>query len=239
MPGHVCSIVPPYLLRAIAESHKDEPAGQAAAETLATMRATHRARKEHFRAKLSRNIRQSADAPAEQGIVPRYLLEQIIAAEGIDDEVKQSARETIATSQQAQGPGADAAGITVPTAPAVPVKRGVYNMNSRGGDRDRAGDQLLPGTPTRVEGQTACGDNAADQAFDNCGIVLDFYKKIFNWNSVDDKGTAIVSSVHYGKNLGNAYWSTTHQQMMYGDGDTQVLCNFTACLDVIGHELTV
>jgi Zn-dependent metalloprotease len=75
-----------------------------------------------------------------------------------------------------------------------------------------------------------------NEAFDNAGTTWDFYNKVFGRESVDNNGKTLVSSVHYGENYDNAFWSG--QQMVYGDGDGVIFQRFTAALDVIAHELT-
>jgi len=47
----------------------------------------------------------------------------------------------------------------------------------------------------------------------------------------------VVSSVHFGQGFANAMWTEGPNQMVYGDGN-DVLYNFTAAIDVIGHEMT-
>ena len=47
---------------------------------------------------------------------------------------------------------------------------------------------------------------------------------------------SLVSSVHLGRRLNNAFW--TGEQMAYGDGDGSLFVRFTKSLDVVGHELT-
>ena len=68
--------------------------------------------------------------------------------------------------------------------------------------------------------------------------VLKFYKQVFNYDSLDGQGMAINSSVHFGQKLGNDFWLGGDRQMVYGDGNS-FLHNFTKCVDVIGHEMTV
>lgn len=57
-------------------------------------------------------------------------------------------------------------------------------------------------------------------------------------NSLDDRRLTLISSVHVGQNLNNAFW--TGQQMAYGDGDGdgKLFSRFTRSLDVVAHELT-
>ena len=46
----------------------------------------------------------------------------------------------------------------------------------------------------------------------------------------------LLSSVHYSHAFDNAFWNGL--QMVYRDGDGTVFGSFTACVDVIGHEMT-
>ena len=100
---------------------------------------------------------------------------------------------------------------------------------------DAANGETLPGRLVRSEGGKSARDPAAEQAFDNAGIALAFFKEVFGRNSVDGKGLAIVSAVHYSREFQNAMWNG--RQMIYGDGDHEI-GNFTAALDIIAHELS-
>ncbi|MBC5763378.1 M4 family metallopeptidase [Ramlibacter sp. GTP1] len=100
---------------------------------------------------------------------------------------------------------------------------------------DVANGETLPGKLVRKEGGKPASDTAAEQAFDNAGIALAFFREVFGRNSVDGKGLPIVSAVHYGQAFENAMWNG--RQMIYGDGDEHV-GNFTAALDIIAHELS-
>lgn len=99
---------------------------------------------------------------------------------------------------------------------------------------------LLPGEEVRAKGQNsdATEDEAVNEAYDIALEVLKFYKQVFNYDWLDGQGIAISSSVHFGQKLGNAFWLGGEWQMMYGDGNS-FLHNFTKCVDVIGHEITV
>ena len=61
-----------------------------------------------------------------------------------------------------------------------------------------------PGTLVRREGQPPVTDKAVNEAYDNAGIVLKFYKDLFEWNSIDDKNMDIIQTVHYGEEYQNA-----------------------------------
>ncbi|PES08584.1 bacillolysin, partial [Bacillus anthracis] len=65
----------------------------------------------------------------------------------------------------------------------------------------------------------------------------DYYKKVHKRNSYDNSGAKIVSTVRFGQQYGNAFWSPELRQMVYGDGDESTR-SFTASIDVVGHEIT-
>ena len=113
------------------------------------------------------------------------------------------------------------AGLTLAAAPAITV----YDCNH---------SQTLPGA--HVSGAGGSADNSARRAFDETQAVADFYRQIFNRNSIDGAGMTMVSSIHYGVDYNNAQWNGA--QMLYGDGDGQIFIDFTGGNDVIGHELT-
>ena len=94
----------------------------------------------------------------------------------------------------------------------------------------------LPGTLARGENGAATGDAAVDEAFDSAGVTYEFYRTELNRNSLDGRGMMMISSVHYGEEIANAFWNG--EQMLYGDGDGQLFQRFTASLDVVAHELT-
>ncbi|UOY91003.1 M4 family metallopeptidase [Ectobacillus sp. JY-23] len=79
-------------------------------------------------------------------------------------------------------------------------------------------------------------DRAAVDAHYYAGKVYDYYKSVFNRNSYDNKGAALLSTVHYGRNYNNAFWDG--QRMVYGDGDGTTFIPLSGALDVIAHELT-
>jgi Zn-dependent metalloprotease len=94
----------------------------------------------------------------------------------------------------------------------------------------------LPGTVVRYENGRARGGPVVSEAFNYSGFTYNFYKEIFNRNSIDTKGMRLDSTVHYGVDYNNAFWNGT--QMVYGDGDGEIFQRFTKCIDVVGHELT-
>ncbi|HEV3468674.1 MAG TPA: M4 family metallopeptidase [Pyrinomonadaceae bacterium] len=78
--------------------------------------------------------------------------------------------------------------------------------------------------------------------------VYDYFLSVHGRNGIDGSGgprtitsingstTLISSIVHFGKSYNNAFWSSSRNQMFYGDGDGT---NFTplVTLDICGHEM--
>jgi len=56
-------------------------------------------------------------------------------------------------------------------------------------------------------------------------------------NSLDDNGMPLISIVHHGNNVGNAFWDEAHKCMVYGDGDNIRYGPLTSP-DIVGHEIT-
>ena len=216
---------------------EDPKAREIGAKTLAISRRVHETRNHHLATKLSQTPHGSnpPHASPPQGIVPDTLLEHISKAEDVDEAVRKSAASSLATSQKIRDDRQATLGTEAPAETTIQFHRGVYDMEHQGNEDDLG---PLPGKPVRVEGQAPTEDVSVNQAYDNCLKVLEFYKKIFNYTSLDNKNMPVTSSVHFSQNYGNAFWIDDYQQMLYGDGD-DFLYHFTACLDVIGHEMTV
>jgi Zn-dependent metalloprotease len=92
----------------------------------------------------------------------------------------------------------------------------------------------LPGVPVPAPENST--DPTAQRAFNEATRVAEFYKSIFDRNSIDNAGMTILSSIHYTTKFNNAFWNGG--QMVYGDGDGELFIDFTNGNDVIGHELT-
>jgi hypothetical protein len=257
---HVCSIVPRYLLESLCECD-DEEVRNSAHATLAVAEALVNNRNEIFAAKCSGHHGHGGGGGGGQqyhphSIVPGTLLQAVVDSPEASDEMKAAARQNLAISEQIredrEAALAKAAGIT-PLAPeaeseagtaqgsretATGFMRSVYNMQNGGDVQDPSTFDLLPGKPARMEGEKATKDEEVNEAYDMALHVLQFYKKFLNYDSLDGQAMEVKSSVHFGNKLGNAFWLGSHEQMVYGDGNS-FLHNFTGCVDVIGHEMTV
>lgn len=77
---------------------------------------------------------------------------------------------------------------------------------------------------------------ASVSAHYNAEQVINFYKNLFNRNSLDNKGMNINSYTHYSNNYNNAFWDGN--EMIYGDGDGTNFTYLSGDLDIVGHEMT-
>ncbi len=94
----------------------------------------------------------------------------------------------------------------------------------------------LPGRLIRAEGADPVDDVAANEAYDGLGATWDLFWEAYQRDSLDNKGLALVASVHFDVRYDNAFWDGA--QMVFGDGDGVYFDGFTSSIDVIGHELT-
>ncbi|MBB6450083.1 Zn-dependent metalloprotease [Geomicrobium halophilum] len=101
-------------------------------------------------------------------------------------------------------------------------------------------DFNLPGVPySNVNAAFNFRDESHAAAVDahyNSTKVYEYFLEEHDRNSIDDEGMALVSTVHYGEDFGNAFWNGN--QMTYGDGDGEFFIPLSAGLDVAAHEIT-
>ncbi|KAI1503494.1 hypothetical protein F5X99DRAFT_106079 [Biscogniauxia marginata] len=240
----VCFVVPPYLLRAISDSSENEgPIRESARFALDSHKAYCTKRENRFAALTApRGQRAAASVHRHRTIVPESMLRHIAESADVDEYTRTCAKRDLehiqnvhVKYQQAQGLQAGTTDQKEASSDKSPqtetTYRAVYDA------QNDANEANLPGKVARVEGQKATNDESVNEAYDNAGLVLQFYADIFNWKSIDNKNMHVISSVHFGKNYENAFWDPEIAQMVYGDGH-DFLTNFTGCIDVIGHELT-
>ncbi|KAM6508213.1 hypothetical protein FALCPG4_018094 [Fusarium falciforme] len=221
-------IVPPHLLRAIADSEANaDKIRHAARRTLAARDAYTKVRAERMAALTVPHGYQ------RQQIIPPHVLRSLSQSEESEENVRDRAKRDLQHVEglMQQKLASTASSGTAELAKKSSPKRSVYDANHITDEAD------LPGKLVRKEGENKVKDKAVNEAYDNVGIVLDFYKKQFNWNSIDNKNMDVSSCVHFGEEYENAFWDPERLQMVYGDGG-EFLNNFTGCIDVIGHELT-
>lgn len=162
--------------------------------------------------------------------IPSRLLRKI--AERSDEEDSRILRSTVDSAallrsrRTAQAKRKEAQPATEEPSEVLSYKRSIF---------DAENGMELPGRVVREEGGAPVGDDAADHAYDNTGITLDFFSQVFSRNSIDDRGARVESAVHFGERFGNAMW--IGDRMVYGDGNQQVR-GFTESIEIIAHKLT-
>jgi Zn-dependent metalloprotease len=157
-------------------------------------------------------------------ILPPHILESIV--ERGSPEQRRRALRAIAATERFRGQRELVPCLATSVCPGE-KRRTVY---------DARNGTTLPGKLVRSEGGKAVKDVSVNEAYDGAGTTYDFYEEVFSRNSIDGKGMAIDSSVHYDRSYDNAFWNG--RQMVYGDGDGDLFNRFTIAVDVIGHELT-
>jgi Zn-dependent metalloprotease len=170
-------------------------------------------------------------------IIPPYLLDCLSNCTDVTAEVDVNAWLTKTRSQSDKLRALRMGYHPAPPAPGA-VAAAAQGKTRNIYDAQNLGTSRLPGKLVRSEGQPPAkpADPAVNEAYDHSGITYDFYDQVFARNSLDGAGMALVSSVHVGKDLNNAFW--TGEQMAYGDGDGKLFTRFTRSLDVVGHELS-
>lgn len=176
--------------------------------------------------RLTRNVNRQVRTV--EGIIPQEML-KAIAKNGTDKQ-KDIALHSLSLSGFIRGQRSVLGPMAFITAVQGAQKnREVYTASS---------SVDLPGDMIRREDDPSSTDTAVNEAFDGAGATYDFYRELFDRNSINDNGMRMISTVHYDQNYDNAFWDG--KQMVYGDGDGEVFAKggFTNCIDVIGHELT-
>jgi Zn-dependent metalloprotease len=109
------------------------------------------------------------------------------------------------------------------------LRRTIYDQEHR---LDRR-----PGRVVRDEGDPAAEDGAVNALYDGLRAAYDFFSSVFGRDSYDGRGAPLVGMVHYGVRQPKACWDNLGH-FVFGDGDGSLFRDFTAGLDVIGHEMT-
>ena len=78
-------------------------------------------------------------------------------------------------------------------------------------------------------------DDAAYDVHLGTQQTYDYLLQVHGRNSIDDNGALLLSYVHYGTGLVNAFWNGS--AMCYGDGDGLTHSALTS-LDIVAHEVT-
>lgn len=222
-----CYIVPPHLLQAIADStHNEAGVRDSARACLAAREQVSASRKAVFAALTTPRGYHAAGTTFDerrQHIIPESMLSHLAESEHVDEETRTRAKRDLehlqgfyakvkASQSGKTSPPDNSAflhtnsdtdetaiqSLTAKKKPKDTVYRAVYDAHHI------TSETALPGKIVRAEGEKAVTDKAVNDAFDNVGHVLTFYKEKFQWNSIDNKNMDVISSVHFGQQYENA-----------------------------------
>jgi Zn-dependent metalloprotease len=226
---HCCYIIPPHMLKAIADSQAaSEDSRFIANKTLSHIAKIHTARIEAIA-----RTAEDQPHPQPQGIIPSHVFQAILDSESASDHAKDQAKNHLASMGALKAAKTSHSGGK-PATSSMHLFRLLYDSQETSRE---------PGTKLFVEGQVpANADLMAKQVYDNFGSTFKFYSEVLSRNSIDNRGMNLIGSVHFDDDNGetpgydNAFWDGT--EMCFGDGDPQIFNTFTESLDITGHELT-
>jgi Zn-dependent metalloprotease len=157
-------------------------------------------------------------------IMPPHILRKLLEAK--DPSIREAALNTLVSTSRLRGERSVRAATFGAVAPAN-GRRTIFDC--------RNSEFLGSAVKVRAEDDPATGDDSVNRAFDGFGTTRDFYKEVFERDSIDGGGMRLEGYVHRGRDYNNAFWNG--QAMVFGDGDGELFTDFTKSLDVIGHEL--
>ncbi|MFJ9245569.1 M4 family metallopeptidase [Streptomyces sp. NPDC101776] len=121
-----------------------------------------------------------------------------------------------------------------------PTRWGTETRDAKGQELENfaQGKKFTTTTNKWGNGAVSHRDSAAVDAQYGITKTLDFYKKTFGRKGIENNGKAARGMVHFGRKVANAFWDSTCDCMLYGDGDGDMFKKPLVVLDVTGHELT-
>jgi Zn-dependent metalloprotease len=159
-------------------------------------------------------------------IMPPHILNKLL--ENSDKKIRDAALQTLLTTSRLRGERAVRGLLTSAVTASANGRRTVFDCATS--------TILSSATVERTESGPAAADAAVNRAFEGLGHTRDFYKEVFDRDSLDGHGMRLNGYVHYDEEFNNAFWDGSH--MVFGDGDGVLFTDFTKSLDVIAHELT-
>src|SRR4051812_23039808 len=159
-------------------------------------------------------------------ITPPHILKKLI--DNSDSRIRDAALRTLLSTSRLRGERAVRGLLAPALAPSTHGRRTLFDCANS--------NSVSSATVARTEDGPASGDDSVNTAFDGLGSTRDFFKEVFDRDSIDGRGMRLNGYVHFGSAFNNAFWDGSH--MVFGDGDGVLFTDFTGSLDVIGHELT-
>jgi Zn-dependent metalloprotease len=159
-------------------------------------------------------------------ITPPHILKKLI--DNSDSRIRDAALRTLLSTSRLRGERAVRGLLAPALATSTHGRRTLFDCANS--------NSVSSATVARTEDGPASGDDSVNTAFDGLGSTRDFFKEVFDRDSIDGRGMRLNGYVHFGSAFNNAFWDGSH--MVFGDGDGVLFTDFTGSLDVIGHELT-
>jgi len=121
-----------------------------------------------------------------------------------------------------------------------PTRWGTETRDAKGRELESfaRGTKFTSTTNKWGNGTVSHRDTAAVDAQYGITKTLDFYKKTFGRKGIENNSKGARAMVHFGNKVANAFWDSTCDCMLYGDGDGDMFKKPLVVLDVTGHELT-
>jgi Zn-dependent metalloprotease len=121
-----------------------------------------------------------------------------------------------------------------------PTRWGTETRDAKGRELETfaRGTKFTSTTNKWGNGTVSHRDTAAVDAQYGITKTLDFYKKTFGRKGIENNSKGARAMVHFGNKVANAFWDSTCDCMLYGDGDGDMFKKPLVVLDVTGHELT-
>ncbi|KAJ6150501.1 hypothetical protein N7471_001700 [Penicillium samsonianum] len=186
--NYMCSFIPPYLLKAIADS-SEAPRSASEAEDIDND---------------IRSGRQVLPEEATPGFIPPYVTEALVDAEATEPQARESAQQNLQQDREIRRERAKTADLAV-----LSPTRQIYDC------RETAS---LPGSLVRPENGPELKDRAVNNAYNGLGIAFNFFATVFGRNSIDNASLTLVCSMHYSHDYNNALWNGRQMIFGDGDG---------------------
>lgn len=166
------------------------------------------------------------------GIIPEYMLRKLAEKEG-DNQIKEIALNTLGKDDRVRKERYQVQ-KEFHRRTFVP-----YNLSEISDSQtsvikiyDAKRSTQLPGT--KIVSPDLSTDKAVVDIYRWAVKTDEFFRNIFERNSIDNNGMEVVSTVHYDRNYANAFWNGS--QMVFGDGDGKYIASFTIDSDIYAHE---
>ena len=129
-------------------------------------------------------------------ITPPHILNKLL--DNPDKKIRDAALQTLLTTSRLRGERAVRGMLTPAVAASAHGRRTVFDCAN--------GTNLSSAAIERTEDGTASADESVNRAFEGLGRTREFYKDVFDRDSLDGQGMRLNGYVHYDGDYNNAFW---------------------------------